>query len=81
MIGEHKNDIDHLSEKLLSTRPVADGLALGRRLPINCNVFAKSNTKSLKTNLPQVLPFYDSDMHYLEEEVPPYLNTASLPFV
>jgi hypothetical protein len=47
VIGENKNHIDDLQDHLLQTRPLADGLAIGRRLPINCNVLAKSNTKSL----------------------------------
>jgi hypothetical protein len=65
---------------LLATRPIADGLAIGKRLPINCNVFAKQNTRTLKmTTLPQVLPNY-LDTH-MEEEIPPYLNTACLPYV
>ena len=63
----------------MTKRPIADGLALGKRLPVNCNVLAKPNTKTLKkTTLPQVLPYFDSN---LEEEVPPYLNTACIPFV
>ena len=34
-----------------------------------------------KTTLPQVIPYLDSNMEYLEEQVPSYLNTACLPFV
>ena len=79
VIAEHKNDIDYIQDALMTTRPIADGLAIGKRLPVNCNVLAKSNTKTLKkTTLPQVLPYFDSN---LDEEVPPYLNTACIPFV
>ena len=40
------------------------------------------NTMNLKkATLSQVLPFYDSNMEYLEEQVPPYLNTACIPFI
>jgi hypothetical protein len=63
----------------MTTRPIADGLAVGKRMPVNCNVLSKGNTKGLKkTSLPQVLPYMDSN---LDEEVPPYLNTACIPFV
>jgi hypothetical protein len=34
-----------------------------------------------RQTLSQVLPFYDSNVAYLEEQVPPYLNTACIPFV
>lgn len=82
VIGENQGHIGHLQDKLLQARPLADGLAGGRRLPVNCNIFTESNTMHLKkTTLPQVLPFYDSNIGYLEEEVPPYLNTACIPFV
>ncbi len=47
VIGENKDHIDSMTDYLLQSRPSADGLAIGRRLPINCNVLAKSNTKSL----------------------------------
>jgi len=70
------------SDKLLQTRPLADGLAVGRRVPVNCNVLTVENTMNLKRQtLSQVLPFYDSNVAYLEEQVPPYLNTACVPFV
>jgi hypothetical protein len=65
--------------QLMTTRPIADGLAIGRKLPVNCNVLAKPNTKGLKKGtLAQVLPYLDSN---LEGEVPSYLNTACLPFL
>jgi len=79
VIAEHKHDIENVQDALMTTRPIADGLAIGKRLPVNCNVLVKSNTKTLKkTTLPQVLPYFDSN---LDEEVPPYLNTACIPFV
>jgi hypothetical protein len=63
----------------MTTQPIADGLAVGKRLPVNCNELARQNTKTLKkTTLPQVLPYFDSN---LDEEVPSYLNTACIPFV
>jgi hypothetical protein len=53
VIAEHKNDIDYIQDALMTTRPIADGLAIGKRLPVNCNVLAKPNTKTLKkTTLP-----------------------------
>jgi hypothetical protein len=50
VITDHKDSIDNISEKLFQTRPAADGLAIGKRMPINCNVFARSNTKTLKNS-------------------------------
>jgi hypothetical protein len=53
VINDHKFDIDHIKDNLLTTRPIADGLAVGKRLSANCNVLVKSNTKILKeTTLP-----------------------------
>ena len=79
VIAEHKFDIANIQDALMTTRPIADGLAVGKRLPVNCNELARQNTKTLKkTTLPQVLPYFDSN---LDEEVPSYLNTACIPFV
>lgn len=60
----------------MDTRPTAEGLAIGKKLPINCNVFAKTNTKSLHHTLPTVMPFESNIYH----EIPNYLNSACLPF-
>lgn len=82
VIGEHKAEIDHLQDSLLNIRPEADGLAVGKRLPINCNVFAKENTQQIRsTTLAQVMPFYEANLKYLQDEVPPYLNSGSLPYM
>jgi len=41
VIGDNKDHIDNLSVHLLQTRPLQDGLAYGKKLPFNCNVFAR----------------------------------------
>lgn len=76
VIGENKNHLEDLGSHLFQTRPLADGLASGKSLPVNCNVFAKSNTKQLIHTLPAVLP-YESNIYH---EIPSYLNIACLPF-
>lgn len=76
VVGEFKGSIDHMGEYLMTTRPVADGYAIGKRLPVNCNVLAKPNTKSLMQTLPSVMQ-YESNIYH---DVPSYLNTACLPF-
>jgi hypothetical protein len=83
VVCDHKYSHEHLSSCMQTSRPIADGLALGRRLPINCNVLARTNTRSLKdSTLKQVLPYLDSgNLGYLESQVPNYLNAACLPYV
>lgn len=44
-----------MSDILSDVRPIGEGLAIGKKLPINCNVLNKSNTKSLITTLPNIV--------------------------
>jgi hypothetical protein len=44
-------------------RPLGDGYAYGKKLPVNCNVVAKSNTKNLNHTLPSIFQ-YESNMYH-----------------
>ncbi len=76
VISDNKNHLDHLSDHLMVSRPMAEGFAQGRKLPVNCNVLVKSNTKLLNHTIPSVFPYESSFYH----QIPTYLNTACLPF-
>lgn len=47
----------------MDTRPATEGYAIGKKLPINCNVLARTNTKSLHHTLPTVMPFESNIYH------------------
>mmetsp|Transcript_27432 Transcript_27432/g.26499 ORF Transcript_27432/g.26499 Transcript_27432/m.26499 type:complete len:101 (+) Transcript_27432:703-1005(+) len=55
---------------------MAEGYALGKKLPVNCNVFSKSNTSNLNHTIPSVVPQESNTFH----QIPTYLNTGCLPF-